>query len=142
MSHFRNLKADVEMCADADLSRDGVGSTQSHLSRGTATPASFANVGMTTAPGAAAFASTPPTNPLHTPATSGGENSAWTKVFANDVAELKSEGVSYNDSAEFLRALVRGPPSLPSSTARCPPPSPRGYAPTGLLTGAAASLQS
>mmetsp|Transcript_25835 Transcript_25835/g.63574 ORF Transcript_25835/g.63574 Transcript_25835/m.63574 type:complete len:538 (-) Transcript_25835:291-1904(-) len=31
----------------------------------------------------------------------------WAKTFAADVAGLKSEGISYQDSADFLRALVR-----------------------------------
>ena len=35
------------------------------------------------------------------------EDSPWARSFAKDVAHLRSEGVSYTDSADFLRALVR-----------------------------------
>ena len=35
------------------------------------------------------------------------ENSPWARALAADVAALRSEGVSYRDSADFLRALVR-----------------------------------
>ena len=32
--------------------------------------------------------------------------SPWAKTFVSDIAGLRSEGVTYQDSADFLRALV------------------------------------
>ena len=52
-------------------------------------------------------ASTPAASHSRAMASFEDESSPWARAFAADVAGLRSEGVTYADSAAFLRALVR-----------------------------------